>query len=855
MKPRAAEARLALDFSCDDTRLGDLLERSAAKHPQLVAAVFDDDERTYAELNASANRIARALFKLGAGAETLVAVCLERSLDTLALIAGITKTGAAYVPLDVSWPDERLRLIVRESAPAILITNNAGRKRFTPQAGMTLLTLDEACEMARGESDANIAALGGSRSLAYVIYTSGSTGAPKGVMVEHRSACNMVLSALGDLGIRSTDRVLQLAPLSFDPSVWQIFGTLSAGGCIVLPPPGTERDVDAVMREIHRHDVTVLMGVPALLSMLSERDDFTEARSLRVVVSGGAQLSPVLAKRLMAPGRAVVNVYGPTEAGIHATEHRCVAHDTRPFVPLGSPIANVRLYVLDEQLNPVPHGRRGEIFIGGPGVARGYLGLPDLTAERFFSDPFVPGVDERMYRTGDFARRHWDGCVEFAGRSDDQVKVRGVRVELGEIVAMLEGHPNVASAAAILSSDERILAYVVPRIASDGFGDSLRKYASEKLPPAAVPSAFFFLSELPRRSNGKFDRDALAPVPPQQRVAPVRELPDSLHVLVTQVWEELLGIRGIGTSENFFEIGGYSLLAARLTVRIEASVGRRLPIKVLFENPTIGGMVAALRQSERAEFEPIVALRSSGSKPPFFFLHGDSTGLGLYCRRFGDGLGAGRPIYAVAPHGADGGAVPQSIEEMARDRLRLILEIEPEGPYLLGGYCMGAIVAFEMARQLQRLGKRVQHLVLVEAQHARYRYAVFEGLFARLARCIGVGDDRSHRWLARQRASLYDLRCRLPPFAHYEDALTAHVKPAQERAVRGYVWQTLGVPATMVCAREERSAARERVQAMWSPLLPMLDVRIIPGDHETVLVQNVDSLVAELARTLEKAGA
>jgi thioesterase domain-containing protein len=351
------------------------------------------------------------------------------------------------------------------------------------------------------------------------------------------------------------------------------------------------------------------------------------------------------------------------------------------------------------------------------------------------------------------------------------------------------------------------------------------------------------LGDLPARSAVKYP----------QAVATVREPPDSLHVLVTQVWEELLGIRGIGVSENFFEIGGYSLLAARLAVRIEACVGRRLPIKVLFENPTIAGIVAALRQSERAEFEPVVALRLGGSKVPFFFLHGDPTGLGLYCRRFGNDLGAGRPIYAVAPHGADGGAVPRSIEEMAGERLRLMLRIQPEGPYLLGGYGMGAIVAFEMARQLERLHKRVQHLILVEAQHARYRYAVFEALFARLARNVGVRNERSRRWLAQQRANLYDLRCRLRPFTEYEDALTAHVKGAQERAVRRYVWHTLDVPATMLCAREERSVACERVQTMWSPLLPALDVRIIPGDHETVLVQNVDSLVAELSHVLDKA--
>ncbi len=856
MKPRASsEARVSLDFSSDDTRLGDLLERTAARCPHSVAAVFGHDERTYAELNASANRIARALSKMGAGPETLIAVSLERSLDTLAAFAGIAKAGAAFVPLDAAWPDERLRLIVRESSPAILIAQRSIERRLIWQPDLTRLTLEQLCDAAREESGANVTALGGPRSLAYVIYTSGSTGTPKGVMVEHRSACNMVVSALGDLRISRTDRVLQLAPLSFDPSVWQMFGPLSAGGCVVLPPPGAELDVDTVMHEIREHRVSVLMGVPALLAALSERDDFAAVTGLRVVVSGGAQLSPALAKRLMAPGRAVVNVYGPTEAGIHATEHRCIANDARTFVPLGSPIANVRLYVLDEQRAPVSPGRRGEIFIAGAGVARGYLGRDDLTAERFFPDPFVTGGGERMYRTGDFALLHSDGCVEFAGRGDDQIKVRGVRVELGEIVAVLESHPNVAAAAAVFSAEERILAYVVPRAVGDGFEDSLRSYAAERLPPAAVPAAFFRLTQLPRLSNGKIDREALARAPALRNVQPAHgEPPDSLHVLVTHIWEDLLGVRGIGAGENFFDIGGYSLLAARLSARLETRIGRRLPIGVLFRDPTIAGMVATLRQCERAEFEPIVALRSSGWKAPFFFLHGDSTGLGLYCRRFGDGLGAGRSVYAVAPHGADGGAVPRSVEEMARDRIRLMLQIEPEGPYVLGGYCMGAIVAFEMARQLRQLHKPVQHLVLIEAQHARYRYAVLEGVFAQLARTVGVSDDRSHRWLALQRANIYDLRCRLVPFDECEDAVTAHVKPAQERAVRSYVWRALDVPTTMLCAREEPSAELERVVARWSPLLPILDVRIIPGDHRTVLVEHIDSLVTELALSLEMAG-
>jgi amino acid adenylation domain-containing protein len=841
-------------FEDHPLRLDTLVERSVLRAPYAVGAVFRDETRTFSELNGSANQVARVLRRHGAGPNTYVSLCVERSLSAITALLGIAKSGAAFVPMDTTSPDDRLRSMVADTRPAVLIVDDAARAHFDDYADTIILTLTQLFEAARDENVEDLLIERPDNDIAYVIYTSGSTGTPKGVMVEHRSACNMLLSSIADFDLTPADRVLQLAPLTFDPSIWQIFGTLAAGGCIVIPPAGTERDVDAIVREIQAHAVTVLIAVPALLSVLVERDTLFDASTLRIVVSGGAQLTPALRDSFRARHIPLYNVYGPTETSIHVTTHRCDDTDERNFVPIGTPISNMHIYVLDESGEPVRPGGIGEIHIGGIGVARGYLNRDDLTAERFAANPFVRAPHARLYRTGDLARVHADRAIEFVGRADDQVKLRGVRIELDEIVYALERHPQVVNAAVIVVQD-RVHAYVVPRGSEANLPAELRSYARTVLPAIAVPVTFSLIGELPQLANGKIDRAALPEpsAPPPSRVAETTVKVDATHPLadvVLDLWEQSLGLSDLQITDNYFDLGGDSLMAARLVSCLESRVGRRVSLGVFFEDPTVGGMIAAVLDEERGAFEPVLALRTEGSRPPFFYLHGDVNGLGLYARGFGSALGDDRPIYTIAPHGTFDSDVPPTIEAMAEDHLREILARAPEGPIALGGFCLGAIVAFEIARQLEQRDREVVHLTMAEVQRARRVYERYiENPLLRLATAVGLRGDSARKLVGSLRAPMLAIGERLRPLNH------DRVGAAHRRAVRSYLWEPVRASATILYAEEDDPTVNEpQVRALWSDLFSSLDVRAIPGNHRSALGRHIEDLTSALEEALNGHG-
>jgi amino acid adenylation domain-containing protein len=833
-------------------RLDELVQPSATLRPHAVAVVFGAHQRTYAELDTHANQIARIMHQRGVMPGLHVAICVERSLDLVAVLLGIVRCGGVLVPLDIALPDDRIETIVADAAPVLVLTHDRHRARFVESA---VVTLEDVLREARDASAEPYAASTAADDLAYIMYTSGSTGTPKGVMVEHRSACNMLISALTDFDLDATDRVLQLASLSFDPAIWQIFGTLAAGATIVMPPPGTERDAAAIGREIERHGVTVVIAVPAILNLLMDLDT-PALRSVRIAVSGGATLPLTLRDRCRALGIPLYNVYGPTEAAMHATTHRCDVDDERPFVPIGTPIANMRIHVLDETFAPVGRGDIGEIYIGGIGVARGYLHRDALTAERFLPDVFSHETGARLYRTGDLGRVHADGAIEFVGRIDDQVKVRGVRVEIGEVVTALERHPAVASACAVVNGD-RLDAYVVLRTRDDGIIEAVRSHAHATLPPAAVPSTLTAIDAIPVGPSGKVDRSALPPPVVLANDEPVA-IPNALSAVVLDLWESTLGVRGIGMHDSFFDVGGHSLLAAGLIVRIEERTGLRVPLPVFFAEPTIAGIVRALCETERAAYRPMVELAASGSEAPLFYMHGDISGMGLYCRRFGDVFGAERPVYVIAPHGIDGGPIPPTIEAMAADHVRAIREVAPHGPYVIGGFCFGGIVAFEVARQLEAQGERVQHVVLIESQDARQVFARYieDPLLAALqALRIGERPRSVFRLLlrkARARWQAWRLPAQVDDSEAGGDERLTRIVEAQHRAVERYGWRPIRAAGTMLCAREVPRADAARTTAMWSSLFGSLDVEIVDGNHQTALGKHIDSLTAAITRALHR---
>jgi amino acid adenylation domain-containing protein len=857
---RPPAAAIVSRFLDAPRRLDHLVEQAAARAPLAVAAVCDDRALTYRELDERTNQIARVFRRYGVRPEACVAICADRSLETILGLIGIAKAGGAFVPLDSSFPDERLQSMVADVEPHVLVVDGPLRDRFTATSGV-VLTLETLLREADDETTEPATWDRSQIDLAYVIFTSGSTGRPKGVMVEHRSVSNMLVSSIADFDLSPADRVLQLAPLSFDPSIWQIFGTLAAGGCIVIPPAGAERDVDAIVAAIRDHGVSVLIAVPALLALIVEREDLAGS-NLRIAVSGGSVLTPALRDYFRERRLPLYNVYGPTEASIHATTHRCTDDDQRAFVPIGSPIARMHVYVLDARLLPVAPESIGEIYLGGIGVARGYLNRDDLTSAHFVRDPFIGG-GARMYRTGDLGRLHPDGAIEFAGRADDQVKVRGVRIELNEIIAALERQPQVA-AATVTAANDRIHAYVVPReTAAPPTGAALQAHARTLLPPAAVPATFTVIDALPLLPSGKVNRAQLpAPAPVASPNGASERPHDPLAAAVYDLWEELLGTGAIGTQQRFFDAGGDSLLAARFLARLEKRIGRHVPLPVFFENPTIDGVAAALTAAEHRTFESIVALETGGSRTPFFYLHGDVNGLGNYSRSFGEVLGPDRPVYTIAPHGLDGGAVPPTIEAMAEDYVQAILAIDPNGPYALGGFCIGGIVAFEVARQLERRGKTVAHVTLIEAQRSRHHFAkLVERPVMWMAAAARIEEDRTRDGVARLRGAYRRISDRVMPWRTTEQLVEAEfpkdierIVAAQDNAVRHYVWQPIRASATMLYTRDNADMTAVQVRATWSHLFSSLDVHSVPGDHQTALVRHIDALARALARALERAG-
>jgi amino acid adenylation domain-containing protein/non-ribosomal peptide synthase protein (TIGR01720 family) len=619
----------------DEMRLHRLVERQAERSPGAVALAWEGGSLSYAGLDARSNRLARRLRRLGAGPDVPVAICAERSPDLVVGLLAILKAGGTYLPLDPSYPRERLELMVEDAlsgvkAPVLLAQQGLAHLfAGSPAAARThLVLLDGEEDAGAGESTGSLDGGAGPDHLAYVIYTSGSTGRPKGVMNTHRAICNRLLWMQEAFGLTSADRVLQKTPVSFDVSVWELFWPLLTGARLVLARPGGHRDGAYLVRLIEEQEITTLHFVPSMLQAFLEEPDVERCRSLRRVIASGEALPADLVRRFFArlPATELHNLYGPTEAAVDVTAHACTpgAHAT---VPIGRPIANVGIWLLDSAFEPVPAGVPGELYIGGVALARGYLGRPEMTAERFVPHPAGERPGARLYRTGDLARRLPDGRIEYLGRTDHQVKLRGFRIELGEIEAALAGCPGVREAVVVARRDPpgetRLVAYVVPAGEPGPAGTELRDRLRERLPDYMVPTAFVRLAALPSSPSGKVDRRAL---PAPERVpgsAGENKAPATpVEELVAGVWADLLGLDRVGTDESFFDLGGHSLLATRVLSRLRAALGVELPLRDLFEAPTVAALARAaeraLRTGDAPEAPPLVPV-PRGSDLPLSF--------------------------------------------------------------------------------------------------------------------------------------------------------------------------------------------------------------------------------------------
>ncbi|HSK79449.1 MAG TPA: amino acid adenylation domain-containing protein [Thermoanaerobaculia bacterium] len=579
-----------------------LIEAQAARTPDAIAASFEGESLTYAGLDARANRLARHLRSLGAGPETRVGVVLERSLELMAALLAVLKSGAAYVPLDPDYPQERLAFMLDDARPAVLLTQERLWPAL-PETAVPVLCLHPDGRESRDFDTAALEESADGLQLAYVIYTSGSTGRPKGAMVHHAAIRNRLLWMQEAYALSPADTVLQKTPCSFDVSVWEFFWPLLAGARVAFARPGEHRDPAALAARIRAEGATVLHFVPSMLQLFLEEPGIAGCTSLRRVVASGEALTPELVRRFheRLPGVALENLYGPTEAAVDVTFQPCPPDGEDRAVAIGRPIANTRIHLVDRGGRLVPVGVAGELWISGANVGRGYLGRPDLTAERFVPDPFeAPEAGSRAYRTGDLARRLADGAVEYLGRIDHQVKLKGVRIELGEIESALLRHPQVREAAVALREDRgvrRLVGYVAPAAAATA--DELRRFLLERLPEAMVPARFVGMDALPLSPNGKLDRRALPAPDPASPETAYEPPATAREEIVAGLWAEVLGLDRAGALDNFFALGGDSILSLRLLARLR-DAGMHLTLQDLFKHQTVRDQARAAS----AEAEP-----------------------------------------------------------------------------------------------------------------------------------------------------------------------------------------------------------------------------------------------------------
>jgi amino acid adenylation domain-containing protein len=700
-----------------ESSLAELFAAVARELPEAPAIVSGDEIWTYRRLDEVSNRLARHLRSLGVGIETPVGISLERSAELIVGTLAIVKAGGVYVPLDAAYPDERLAFMLEDTGAGVVLVHEPTRERLSRLAPR-LVSLDGSADGGAWQSEdaAALAVPVPAECLGYVIYTSGSTGRPKGVAVPHRAIVRLVRET-NYLRLGPGDRTGQVSNSSFDVATYEIWGALLTGAATVVIPREVVLSPPDFAVELRRQRVTSMFLTSALfIKMAGEAPEaFAEMSELLV---GGEAVDPVAARTVLAgrPPRRLLNGYGPTEStGFASWHHIREVPEGATTVPIGLPLANTTLYVLDRRQSAVPPGVLGELCIGGDGLARCYLNRPELTAEKFVPHPW--GTGERLYRTGDLVRQRPDGPIEYLGRIDHQVKIRGFRIEPGEIEAVLAGHPEMRECAVLARRDNgetRLVAYVVGRGGGAPRAEDLREWLLERLPDYMVPSAYVVLDALPITANGKLDRKAL-PAPERGRGGTESGGPgprDALELELVRLWEELLGVGPIGVRDDFFTLGGHSLLAVQLAARLRRRLGRTVPIAALLRHSTVERLAALLRQDEGMPLRRSILVElAPGSGKPLFLVHpigGEVLSYVHLARRL-----AGRSVWGIqAPETSE---TPETIEARAAAYLRAVREVQPEGPYLLGGWSLGGVLAFEMARQLESGGEAVEAVLLLDS--------------------------------------------------------------------------------------------------------------------------------------------
>jgi amino acid adenylation domain-containing protein len=846
-------------------------ERFASASPDALAITSEGRQLTYRELNFTADKIADGLREAGVVDGCLVGILLDRSPEMVAGLIGIWKAGAAYVPLDPAAPVERMALMLEDAAPSFVLTR---RKLFdrvpnTRGVDLRLLDVDDLCAR-KNPSWQRESAVSADR-LAYVIYTSGSTGKPKGARITHAGLANTMSGVGQDLQLGPADVVLAWSTIAFDVACLEIYLPLAFGAALYLVEKESVNEGGPRIEQLRRSAATVVFGTPTMYRLLLEEGWPGNAR-VQVVV-GGEVLPLSLAKTLAGTCRSVWNQYGPTETAICTTRAKIDADVEK--ITIGHPLPNVTVHLLNQHLQPVARGSIGEVFIGGAGVALGYLNRPDLSHAHFLPDPFAASEQARMYKSGDLAVELADGSFDFLGRVDDQVKIRGFRVELGEIESALRQCDGVQAvvvrAIEFEAGDRRLVAFVI----GDGTLQNQWKQALQReLPYYMIPAEFIALRSFPTTPSGKVDVQALDAL--RLRAAAflspsaTKHL-DPVEARLKEIWERLLKITPVGLDEDFFALGGHSLLAARMLVQVEKWFGSKLPHSALVEHPTIRGLATYLRRTPAGKWPALVTIQGGALLPPLFVAHGIGGSLLSFIDLAAE-LGPDQPVYGlqlpafIYDHQAE-------LRILAANFVKQVRAIQPTGPYNLAGHSSGGLLVFEMACQLMEQGEAVGLLALLDCDPDKGKQLThrparnWESLKTSLRRVraevrtpeFGVMD------LFERRVTQLRVKTRTWLATRSRHTERGHGRLRRSEgylvlAMQDYEFRPYPGHATLFIAQDELGADAEPARSWAGRILGGYETRLIPGTHRTIMTRpQVASLAQEmrqrLARNVEAAPA
>jgi len=851
-----------------------LFEEQVLKTPESIAISDDRKKLTYKQLNEKANKLARYLHDSGAKEGSFVSICMERSTDILVALLAVQKAGCTYIPLDPIYPKDRLALILEDGNPALMITEKKLLESLpkTETKNIFIEEIEAYQDYPGDNTDFSVTP----NTVAYLIYTSGSTGKPKGVQIEHFSLVNFLNSMAKKPGITPSDVMLAVTTISFDIAGLEMYLPLLCGATIFIASQETSMNPDLLIQKIEESKATILQATPVTFRMLNSAE-WTGSKGLKILC-GGEAMPKELAYDLIRKCSELWNMYGPTETTVWSTVEKVEIdeNDKIGYVNLGKPIDNTFIYILNTEFQPVPVGYPGELFIGGDGLARGYFNLPAMTKEKFLPDPFsdIPGA--RMYRTGDLVQQTESGKIEFLNRVDSQVKIRGFRIELGEIESATAQFGTIKNNVVIVREDtpgdKKLVSYIIKKEEQKIDVAELRQFLKTKIPDYMIPSSFIFIEQFPLTPNGKIDRKALpSPIEAAPQLDKVYLEPQTeMEKKLAKIWSDVLKIQRIGIDENFFEIGGHSMIAVTLMVKIEKELGKRLPLAILFDHSNIHDMAQLLeKEIKPINWGSLVPIRSKGSKKPLYLVHGAGLNLLLYTTIVAR-LDPDQPVFGLQAKGLDGVDEPlDTIEGIAAYYNSEILKVDNSGSYALAGFSMGGQLAYEMARQLVEAGKKVSFLGVFDtvSENASDMHIPFikrhyfraDRLFHQIYWIVSTflkmpgnkkSDFVSAKWRSiKQKITKDDYKLKpegvsvgkqseLPKYLH-------KVHQANYIALEKYILPPYPGKLTLFRALDQKFYIKDPIKYGWDEFVKEMVILDIPGEHSTIFAPPNDELFAK----------